>query len=48
MEDIKDLLAPGTIFSADGVEYESKGVEIDGGDIIIKAEVKGGAKHDKC
>ena len=46
MEDIKDLLAPGTIFTADGVEYESKGVEIDGDDITIKAEVKGGAKHD--
>lgn len=42
MEDIKELLAPGTIFSAGGVEYESKGVEIDGDDITIKAEVKEG------
>ena len=44
MEDIKELLAPGTIFTAGGVKYESKGVKIDGDDIIIEAEVKGGAE----
>jgi len=42
MDDLKQLLAPGTTFTADGVEYESQGVEIDDDCITIKAEVKEG------
>jgi len=42
MEDLEKLLKPGTVFTADGVEYESKGVKIEGDYITIEAEKKEG------
>lgn len=43
MDNIEDILAPGEHFTADGVEYENKGVSIDGDFVTIEAsEVKEG------